>query len=256
MERIYKTFRATATKAAGDRRFTFTISNEEVDRENDRISVRGWKLADYAANPIVLWQHDRSLPPIARTVSIGISGDKLVATAEFPDASTRYDLAHSVHDLVAGGFLNAASVGFIPIKKAPNSAGGYDFIEQRLDEWSVVNLPALQSALVHRGEAGLDRSAVRKWFQSVQGDEEVLEVSSSIDDEGLISIEAIAAAALDLQRDRARNRVSAQFEPIDVSDALMREIPAMVLANVRATLPRVVNEAVRRVLAQARGRVD
>src|SRR5262245_37532397 len=124
MERIYATLRATAKKAPGERRFTFTISNQQTDRVNDTINVRGWNLTDYRTNPIVLWQHSRDLPPVARTVSIGVVGDQLVATAEFPDPSVRYDLAHAVHDLVAGGFLNAASVGFVPVSAKPNGAGG------------------------------------------------------------------------------------------------------------------------------------
>lgn len=53
-----KTYRHVV-KQAGDRSFTFTISDGGVDT----VDPNGWDLTNYARNKIVLWAHDYTRPP-------------------------------------------------------------------------------------------------------------------------------------------------------------------------------------------------
>ncbi len=154
---------AGATKGLGDRTFRFTISTGDVDREGDRIDPQGWDLTAFKQNPVTLWAHNHTIPPIARTTDIGVVADRLQAVVQFPPPGV-HPFADQVHDLLAKGFLSSASVGFRPIRKTLNpERGGWDFHEQELLEWSIVGIPALPQAAIQRAGVGVNRELVTKW---------------------------------------------------------------------------------------------
>ena len=117
-ERVYKTFVADSVKQEGDeaaRSIRFTITTGTMDRERDVINPAGWKVEQYLKNPIVLWAHDYRNLPIARSRELIVTERGLSSVAEFP-AKGVHPFADTVYDLLKGGFLNATSVGFAPIK--------------------------------------------------------------------------------------------------------------------------------------------
>ncbi len=165
-----KSFPVEFRKGHSSRTFTAVISTASVDRDKDVIDPKGWRLDNYKKNPVVLWQHNRNLPPIARTTDIRVSGQRVLATMEFaPEGAS--PLADEIHNLVAAGFLHSTSVGFLPIRSVYNSErGGHDILEAELLEFSIVNIPAQSEALIQRclGEA-CDRAAVDRWLKSASG---------------------------------------------------------------------------------------
>jgi len=48
----------------------FVISNEEVDRDGDIVSLKGWDLSHFKKNPVVLFGHDHNSPPIAKAPNV------------------------------------------------------------------------------------------------------------------------------------------------------------------------------------------
>lgn len=141
----------------------FVISTESPDRDNDTISVSGWKLANFQKNPVVLWAHDYSQLPVARATNVGVVDGKLVADAEFAD----HAFANTVLRMIDGKFLNATSVGFKPMKYLWNETrGGMDFAEQELLEFSIVPVPANAEALIQLAGSD-DAEALRKWAMAV-----------------------------------------------------------------------------------------
>lgn len=68
------------------------------------------------------------------------------SVAEFA-TKEQYAFADTVYQLIRGGFLNAARVGFLPQRHAYNEARGGDSLEQELLEYSVVPIPANAEAL-------------------------------------------------------------------------------------------------------------
>ncbi len=149
----------TEIKAGDGRSMTFTISTDSVDRMGDTIAVDGWKLDAYSKNPVVLFAHDASSLPVAKATKIWKDGNKLKAEAEFtPAGVARFN--DTVYEMIKGGFLNATSVGFAPLKYAftddPQRRFGIDFLEQELLEFSVVPVPANSEALVESRAAGID----------------------------------------------------------------------------------------------------
>lgn len=147
----------------------FVISTGDIDRDNDIIDPNGWNLESFKQNPVVLWAHNSSLPPIGKAVDITTRGrgskKKLIATAKFATRA-QHELADTVFQLIVGGFLNATSVGFQPIEAEWNSErGGMDFKKQDLHEFSVVPVPANPNALLTAGKKGIDVRPVIQWAE-------------------------------------------------------------------------------------------
>ena len=123
-------------------------SMETKDRDGDTLTAAGANLDNYRKNPVVLWAHDHKGLPVAKALSIeAVEGVGLRAQIQFPPRGVD-EFADRVHSLWAAGFLNAASVGFIPRAGNPNkSGGGNTFTSWELLEFSIVPVPANADAL-------------------------------------------------------------------------------------------------------------
>lgn len=106
--------RAPYARALLDRRsvedgpLTFTASSTSLNRYGYQLRNDGWRLANYEANPVVLWAHDASLPPIGLAHAY-LKDDKVVAEVTF---DLDDDLGRRVDSKYRRGFLSAVSVGF------------------------------------------------------------------------------------------------------------------------------------------------
>jgi HK97 family phage prohead protease len=152
-------------KAADDgKAISFVISTGSVDRQGDTVNVDGWHTRSYLKNPVVLWSHDYSLPPIGKATAIWRDGPSLKATVQF--ASTGF--AQNVKGLVKERMLSATSVGFRPLRwefsKDRTRGGGIDFHEQELLEFSIVTVPANSEATISLTAAQIEqqRAAARR----------------------------------------------------------------------------------------------
>jgi len=171
---LRKAFVAEAKASAeGERIIDFVISTDIVDRMGDTIAVDGWKFADYRKNPVVLWAHDSDMLPIGKASNVRVEDGKLKARTEFMPREMS-PFADSVYRAIKGGFLNAVSVGFSPIKYAfseeDDRSFGIDFTEQELLEFSVVPIPANPEALVEARAAGVDMAGFEEWAEKLLRD--------------------------------------------------------------------------------------
>lgn len=142
----------------------FVLSTDREDRGGDTIDQSGWRLDRYKANPVVLWGHNQSLPPIGRCSNPRVSGRSLIGDVEFATAEQN-PFAETVFQLVKGGFVNAGSVGFIPMKYEINrETGGLDFKEQELIEFSICGVPMNPDALAQARSLGFDGDAIERAF--------------------------------------------------------------------------------------------
>jgi len=138
-----------------NRTLTLVASTEAVDRYGDIIRVKGWKLANYLKNPVFLWGHRSSDPPIGRSVRVWTETNPpaLVHDVQFA-TKEQYPFADTIYRLYKGKFLNATSVGFIPLSEPTpaydaegNPTGGSEFANQELLELSGASIPANPEAL-------------------------------------------------------------------------------------------------------------
>ena len=128
------------------------VSTFGWDRMGERFEKGAWDLTNYKNNPVVLWGHDSSEPPIGKAIRLTEDDDGLFAEAQFDEMS---DFAMEIFGLFERGYLNAFSVGFIPKKfvyeNIDNTAErGLVYLDAELLEFSAVSIPANPGALISR----------------------------------------------------------------------------------------------------------
>jgi HK97 family phage prohead protease len=158
-----------------ERTITFVSSTEATDRMGDIIRVAGWQTKAYMQNPVFLWAHNSSEPPIGKCVELHTETQPkpaLVQTIKFADAAT-YPFADSIYRLYKGKFLRSVSVGFRPLERPTpieDDTGrmtGFEFRSQELMELSGVPIPANQEALARAVNEGIvSKAAAVKIFDA------------------------------------------------------------------------------------------
>lgn len=152
----------------------FIASNQALDRFGEIILADGWRLENYRRNPVfqnahqygdILFTLGKALITEVRELA---NGPALFQRVEF--AVELNPMARIAYGLYRGGFLNAVSVGFIPLKwEEPDRTNGSHgaagepaprrrYLEQELLEVSAVGIPANPEAL----QLGLKAGAIAK----------------------------------------------------------------------------------------------
>lgn len=119
-------------------------STDSQDRDGDVILASAWNLENFEKNPLLLWSHEITKLPIGRVVKINNKAGQLEFTAEFAEKEDEF--AKKVAKMYRNGFLNAFSVGYIPLE----SDNKGNITKAELLEISAVNVPANQDALIRR----------------------------------------------------------------------------------------------------------
>lgn len=177
---------AGAGEDSADRILEFIISTDSVDRHGDTVSVKGWDLKQYKQNPVILFGHDYSQPPIGKSLKTVVetisskAGDAptraLVARAQFMEADLN-PFADMIFRMYKEGYMKATSVGFNPTKwkwvdtdeegNADRDPWGIDFEKQELLEFSAVPVPANADALLRAKGAGINVALLKNWAEQV-----------------------------------------------------------------------------------------
>jgi len=123
------------------------------DRYGERFEANAFKdgMANYLKNPVILFAHDYTQAPIAKTIAHEFDEKGLILTMQFAET----EKAKEVFALYEGGFMNAFSVGFRPLEVAfeertPGEMGAV-FKRAELLENSAVPVPANPEAVVIKG---------------------------------------------------------------------------------------------------------
>jgi len=147
-------------KAAGeDGQRPVLITTDDEDRMGDVIVPAGAILEHYRKNPVILWAHDYTLPPIGSAQWIKKSEHGIFAKPRW--AST--DFAQQIRLLYDEGHMRAWSIGFIPKawediqSKDTDKPGitGRRYTKWELLEFSAVPVPANPHALSLAIKSGL-----------------------------------------------------------------------------------------------------
>lgn len=140
---------------ATKRSFVFIASDSSIDRDGDSLTQNNWDLTNYMLNPVVLADHDYQVRSVvAKSLSIGVDGDKLMFEPSFADAETS-PFADMTYRLLLGGYLNTCSVGFIDNGST-----------KELLEVSIVAVPANPNAIVLAVKEGVLDEKEAKMYKS------------------------------------------------------------------------------------------
>jgi HK97 family phage prohead protease len=110
---------------------------------------------NFLKNPVVQFAHKYDELPIAKCIGLKVTKTGVLATVEFPQEGI-YPKADAVYQMYKGGFLNAWSIGFMPLEYDENDAGGYNFKSWELYEFSSVPVPDNAEALTVMRSKGID----------------------------------------------------------------------------------------------------
>lgn len=170
--------RSEAKDGNPDAIVTFAVSTETVDRSNEIVRAAGGRFEHYRKNPVVLWGHDHAKLNVGRGLDVRVGRDQSGRPAVLMDVEFHLITQESrdVHAMVTRGFLNAGSIGFMPIKWRtiaakdfasegidagtlyPHTPDVRTYDEWELLEYSVCNVPMNPDAL--RTDADAVRRAI------------------------------------------------------------------------------------------------
>ena len=152
-------------------------STAAVDRQGDVIDQRGWSLDNFMKNPVMLWAHDYKSKPVAKVTGFENDPRGLIAQYEFALAAGNPE-APQIKWLVDNGFLNAVSVGFMPLEREGNT-----ITKSELLEISFVPVPANQEALQLAYTKGLEGGIAKELLEKFFTTKHAFDDDSFIDEE-------------------------------------------------------------------------
>jgi hypothetical protein len=97
------------------------ISTRDIDRDGEILVPDGAEIKEYMKNPVVLFGHNYSEPPHAKAEWVRRDQYGLKSKTVYADT----ERGNEVWKLIEGGFLNAASVGFITLEAVHNGGPGW-----------------------------------------------------------------------------------------------------------------------------------
>ena len=145
------------------------ITTNGPDRAGDVVVPAGLRnAAEFLRNPVVLWAHQRTLPPIGICTALEVEGDRIVAETKFSESSP---FARDVFKLYAEGILRGWSIGFVPAEAITlpptrdRPSGGTRYPAWDLLEYSAVPIPENPRALTLAVRKGLIQDVdLRQWL--------------------------------------------------------------------------------------------
>lgn len=143
-------------------------SDETLDRYDEVIEAGGWQLENYLRNPVIQNAHNYGdiIHTIGKALVTKIEGGALMQTWKF--ATNANPIAKIARDMYRDGFLNASSVGFMPIEwiNGDNKADyRRKYTKTELLEVSAVGIPANPNALALAVKAGcVNKSDLQELF--------------------------------------------------------------------------------------------
>ena len=130
----------------------FIASTENMARDGMTIRADAWQLDNYRKNPVVLWAHDYTSPPIGRADVTQEEG-ALVASVTFDQGD---ELAKSIERKYREGFLHSVSVGW-----ETKQNKGTTITRAELLDVSAVPVPGDPDALIQRQWDSVRQSGLR-----------------------------------------------------------------------------------------------
>lgn len=146
------------TKDLGEGEIEAVVATGSIDRHGEKISIAGLNTTRYLKNPVVQWAHDYEKPPIGKATKLWVEGNQLMARVKF--AVQENPFAKTIYDLIAGKFLNAVSIGFIPLEMDGNT-----YTKSEMVEFSIVPVPANANALITARSLGIDTSLISTYTE-------------------------------------------------------------------------------------------
>ena len=118
----------------GERAVVRYLSTRDVDRDREVLVPGGAVTTEWEKAPQWLWGHDYSIPPIGRASEISVDDRGVKAKVTYAETPR----AEEVWQLIKGGFLTTASVGFIALERRYKGEPEWASLVKKLNKaWGV-----------------------------------------------------------------------------------------------------------------------
>ncbi|MXY45753.1 MAG: phage major capsid protein [Chloroflexi bacterium] len=216
-------------------RRSVVIAANDRARTVPEIDLAGLRFDNYRRNPVVMWAHDstgRSPSgglPIGRTLNISrVEDGGIVAEFEFLDDDP---FAQRIRNAWDKGFLQAASISWLPTESVPTKHGGVRDVRAELLEWSIVSVPADPDAL---------RETHRRMLDSLIEGEASIDIEDSQDGKNRRRSGMTTTDIQGIRKDLAdiNSFVRERFEPVSGEIGLLREETERIARTVNSAVER------------------
>lgn len=154
-----------------ERTIPYVISTPTLDRHGDILYPMGCQFENYLNNPVVLFAHRSRELPIGKGLN-PTKDETCVQLIKKFMTKEENPLADNIYRLVKGGWMNACSVGFVPVEwewaDIRDETRGFwdiDYLKWELTESSPCPVPANPDALAGAKSAGEDLEPLVKWLE-------------------------------------------------------------------------------------------
>jgi HK97 family phage prohead protease len=146
----------------GSNEFSVIASTAVIDRQGESIDQKGWDLANFLKNPVMLWAHQYDMLPVGIAEKTEVTEQGLMMSGRFADAEAN-PMADNVRKLYEDGILRTVSVGFIPKER-----NGNIITKAELLEVSFVPVPANPEALSLAMTKGFDDNLMKQLQENLE----------------------------------------------------------------------------------------
>lgn len=132
------------TKALDAGVIEVVVATNTRDRHGEILDINGLNTKSYSG--VVLWGHDYFSFPIGKSLSLRKTKDgQLISRAQL--AVDEYDFAETAYNLIKGGYITDASIGFIPQEYSPETD---TWVKSEMVEYSLVSIGANPDAKISK----------------------------------------------------------------------------------------------------------
>lgn len=172
LKRIFTTQIDAKDINEADSTLTAYVSTLDRDRMDEVVDPKGVDLRQFKKNPVVLWAHDYTSPPVAKALWVKADDKGIISKMKFADT----EFAQDIFKMFKDGFLKAFSIGFMP-KEWVDGDGKKNtprrtFTKTELLEYSAVPVPANPEALALAMQKGLFHDGVKEFFEAAKPEED------------------------------------------------------------------------------------
>ena len=129
----------------------FKFITMTLDRDSEVLKPQGAQLKNFKKNPVFLWAHNwwQALPSIGKVIKMKKDSESFRGVVEFDLGNDQF--AEMIYNKYKDGFLNAVSVGFIPLavdtEPIVDGQQGFTYTKYEILEVSAVPVPSNPDAL-------------------------------------------------------------------------------------------------------------
>lgn len=253
-----------------EKTLTAYISTKSRDRMDESLVPDGADLRKFNKNPVVLFGHDYSQPPIGKALWTKKDSKGIISKMKFADTA----FANDIFKLYKDGYMNAFSVGFLPTEWEDGDGqktASRTYTKWELLEYSAVPVPANPEALTLALQKGiitdttkdiLDQVAINEPDPDEEQDEQVQEqpeqkeftdvgVSELMTEIGLLkeSINALNGVIEDQEKEMSELRYK-------LFTAIKSNTPKTLSEMTDDEIVRHMNDVVVGVIRKAQGKVN